>query len=614
MWSVLRSFLRIRRVGVSAAGAALILGTLLGGACESQAQALTPAEAPAQATAGSQVVHHYEYVFQPGAMYVYDMDDEQKLVQEVTGMHDTENEGLRGVIVDPATGTLYMSHGGDGPGTEEPGHESDGSLLAYDLVTEKVLWNVSYPFPVDSGAISPDGTKIYMPTGENDRSGVWNVLDASNGEPIGSIQTGASGAHNTIVSLDGKYVYLGSRNGNYLDVASAATDKVVREIGPLAGGVRPFTVNGTDTLAYTTATGFLGFQVSSIATGKVLYTMEFPGLTPEFPYSPPSHGITLTPNEQQLYVMDAVHETVHVFNVSHVPASAPVQIAEIKLSSMGGEEEPCAYDCSKVGWLQASRDGRFVYVGDSGDVIDTETLKIVKTLPPLAQTREMLEIDWADGVPVATTSRYGLGYVTSLSEPPKEEIPGKSPSEEPAGEPPAREPIDEQPANEPHNEQPYPAATGSPSAPLGVTKQSPSPSVAVTLVGSRQDDAIAQIKDLRIDPAVFRGGDRGVRLSYGDSLPARATFTVLRAVVGVEDGHRCVKRLRSVGARSGRRCVLYLPVASFTHNDQAATNSFDFGSSIDASRLSPGLYRLRVMPWFDGRLGVRRVVSFRVVG
>ena len=124
-----------------------------------------------------------------------------------------------------------------------------------------------------------------MPSGENDTSGMWNVLSASNGELIGSIQTGAPGAHNTIVSLDGKYVFLGSRDRNYLDVASTATDKVVREIGPLVKGVRPFTVNGTNTLAYTTETEFLGFQVSSIVTGKVLYTVEFPGLLSPYPFN-----------------------------------------------------------------------------------------------------------------------------------------------------------------------------------------------------------------------------------------------------------------------------------------------------------------------------------------
>jgi len=77
---------------------------------------------------------------------------------------------------------------------------------------------------------------------------------------------------------------------------------------------------------------------------------------------------------------------------------------------MTGTEEPCTNDCERDGWLQHSRDGRYVYVGDSGDVIDTRTGKIVAFLPALRETRKMLEIDWRAGKPVATTTRSGVGY------------------------------------------------------------------------------------------------------------------------------------------------------------------------------------------------------------
>src|SRR5689334_22911867 len=53
-----------------------------------------------------------------------------------------------------------------------------------------------------------------------------------------------------------------------------------------------------------------------------------------------------------------------------------------------------AYDCAKDGWLHHSRDGQYVFVGDSGDVIDTKMRKTVTTLPPLANTRKFIEIDF----------------------------------------------------------------------------------------------------------------------------------------------------------------------------------------------------------------------------
>jgi hypothetical protein len=49
-------------------------------------------------------------------------------------------------------------------------------------------------------------------------------------------------------------------------------------------------------------------------------------------------------------------------------------------------------------------------VGDSGDVIETATQKVVTQIPNLLNTRELLEIDWAGGVPIASSGRQGIGY------------------------------------------------------------------------------------------------------------------------------------------------------------------------------------------------------------
>ena len=57
--------------------------------------------------------------------------------------------------------------------------------------------------------------------------------------------------------------------------------------------------------------------------------------------------------------------------------------------------------------------GRYVYVGDTGDVVSTSTLSVVTTLPALRNTRMLVEVDWQSGVPSATSTRFGLGRVTS---------------------------------------------------------------------------------------------------------------------------------------------------------------------------------------------------------
>lgn len=347
-------------------------------------------------------VQHLEYVFDDGLMSVYDIDRGHALVKTIS-LPQTK-AGIRGATVAPATHTLFISYGGDGGGN------GNGSVLAYDLVGERVLWTVHLNTGIDSGAISPDGSRLYMPTGENAGSGVWNVLDARTGAVIGAIQGGA-GAHNTIASRDGRYVYLGGRNHSSLDVYETATGRV-REIGPLVGGVRPFTVNGANTIAFTTATGFDGFQVSSIVSGKPLFTVSFGAVPSDFPYSAPSHGVSLSPDGRQLYVIDAVHKQVQVYDVSRVAHGvAPARLASIPVAGWSGKESPCAYDCGQDGWLQHSLDGRFVYVGDSGEVIETATRRVLTTLSTLANTRKSLEVDWQGGVPLATSGRNGVGQI-----------------------------------------------------------------------------------------------------------------------------------------------------------------------------------------------------------
>jgi DNA-binding beta-propeller fold protein YncE len=358
-------------------------------------------------------IHHYLYVFPDQAMYVYDIDHGYRVVAHV-GLPGVG--GIRGVAASPRTHALYISYGDySGPG-------SHGSLLAYDLLSDTVLWHRTYSLGVDSMAIDPSGRRIYMPDGELSPDGAWNVINARSGAVIGQIN-GGRGPHNTIVGLSGRHVYLGGHNYPYLDVASSATDRVVRRIGPLRGGVRPFTINGAETLAYTTATGFPGFQVSSIHSGRILYTA---GFGPGFGYHPtasspsaPSHGISLSPDQRELWVVDWPNSYVHVFDVSGVPSRPPKRIADIRLPHpFTGQEAGCFADCLREGWLLHSRSGCYIYVGDSGDVIDTATRRAVAFLQPLRDSRKFLEIDWRGGKPVSTTTRSGLGYVRRGSLPP----------------------------------------------------------------------------------------------------------------------------------------------------------------------------------------------------
>jgi hypothetical protein len=233
---------------------------------------------------------------------------------------------------------------------------------------------------------------------------------------MASIDSGGAGPHNTVVSPDGARVYLGPRHTNYLVVATTKANRIIRKLGPVrgAGGIRPFTINGAQSLAFITLTGFLGFQVGDISTGKILYTVEVRGFpTTRRAASAPSHGISLSPDEREIYIVDSINSYVHVFDVTGLPGLAPRQVADIPLVGMlSGNQPDCAYDCRKAGWLHHSRDGRYVFVGDSGDVIDTRQRKTAMRLPALANSRMDIEIDFEDGAPLpkwAMNNRSSIG-------------------------------------------------------------------------------------------------------------------------------------------------------------------------------------------------------------
>jgi DNA-binding beta-propeller fold protein YncE len=370
--------------------------------------AFLPFAIPSPAQAGH--MHRYEYVFPDNSIYVYDMDNGGALVKHVSV---PTSAGVRGAAASAVTGMLYISYGSN--------RGSGGSMLKYNLMTDEVVWAKHYPFGVDSMSISPDGNTIYMPTGERNSGGIWEIIDAKSGNVAASIDSGGIGPHNTVVSPDGSRVYLGPRLTNYLVVASTRTNRVIRRIGPVGGigGIRPFTINGAQNLAFITVSGFLGFQVGDISTGRILYTVPVQGFpTKGGAPSAPSHGISLSPDEKEVYIIDSISNYVHVFDVTGLPGLAPRQVADIHLrGAMSHNESPCAYNCIKYGWLHHSRDGRYVFVGDSGDVIDTSRRKTAMTLPAMANSRTEIEIDFEDGAPLPTwamNNRSSIGGYAHL--------------------------------------------------------------------------------------------------------------------------------------------------------------------------------------------------------
>jgi hypothetical protein len=376
------------------------------------------------------------YIAQDRAVHVYD-ENTWKLVRTISL---AQIHGVRGIDISRGGDSmLYISYEND---LTQPGW-----VLKYDLVNNRVVWNKRFPNGIDQFSLSRDGTKMYMPA-QALSNGEWTVHDTSDGGQIGIVAAGGGQhQHNTVTSISGAHVYLGNEIDDHLTQIDADTFHITKRIGPLSYALRPMTINGRETLAFTTATDRLGFQVSDIASGQVLYTVSMedgggqgqPVLAGQngaacaharpvrlilrllgrseaaacgsgWQSDAVSHGISLRPDERELYVLDGPNARVHVFDITGLPATAPREIAAIPVHTLDGVEANCSLSCTKDGWLTNSTDGRYVFVGDSGDVISTATHSVVEHLPELLDSRHFAEGVWRNGK-VVDSARFGVGRV-----------------------------------------------------------------------------------------------------------------------------------------------------------------------------------------------------------
>jgi DNA-binding beta-propeller fold protein YncE len=333
----------------------------------------------------------FSYVIVDGGFRVYDIEDSYRRVQSVR-LPDSDDLVIpRGVAGDADADRLYASYLGTDGG--------DGHLVAYNLRRNRVIWHKR--LPIDSFALTTDGRKIYMPCGEGREScDYWTVLDARTGDELSRIAMHES-PHNTIASLDGDRVYLASSHHDQLAVVDPKTDRIVDWVGPFRDSIRPFTITRDRSLAFVTVDFLSGFEVANLETGAKLFTVEvegFPVAPGEFPTLPvtQSHGIALTPDEQEVWVADDVHNHVHVYDVRGVPNVPSRQIADIPLA-----------DSPK--WINFTRDGRHAHIS-TGEIVDRRTRRIVALVEP---SRHFVQIDWEGGQPARAYSRYGLGYGAS---------------------------------------------------------------------------------------------------------------------------------------------------------------------------------------------------------
>ncbi len=318
-------------------------------------------------------------------LLVFDIDHGHKFLKRIptAGLNpDGKPDNVKGVCASAATGRIYV-------GTTK-------TMTSLDLVSEKILWERSYEGGCDRMAIAPDGRTIYLPSFEKDH---WNIVEALEGSVLAKIEP-KSGSHNTIYGLDGSHAYLAGLKSPLLTVADTSKHRAEKTVGPFSAPIRPFTVNGRQTRCFVTINGLLGFEIGDLTTGRKLHRVEVEGYKtgPVKRHGCPSHGIGLTPDEKELWVVDAFNQRVHIFNATVMP---PKQVASLKV-----REEP--------GWITFSIDGKYAYPS-TGEVFDVATRQIVATLADEqgrpVMSEKMVEVDFEDGKPLRTGDQFGLGRV-----------------------------------------------------------------------------------------------------------------------------------------------------------------------------------------------------------
>jgi hypothetical protein len=314
---------------------------------------------------------------------VFDIDAGHRFVKRIpTPDSDPARKpsNVKGVCASARTGLLYVS--------------TLTHLTCLDLRTEKVLWERPYEGGCDRMSLSPDGKVLYLPSLE---AAHWHVVDALSGGIIKKLVVNSK-AHNTVYGSDGKRVYLAGLGSPYLNVAETQDHTLLPPVGPFSAAIRPFTVNRAQTLAFVNVNDLLGFEVGDLRTRKALHRVEVAG----FPKGPvkrhgcPSHGVGLTPDEKELWVVDAFNQRVHIFDATRMP---PVQRDSIVL-----REQP--------GWVTFTLKGDYAYPS-TGDVIETKMRRIVTGLTDetgrAVGSEKMLEIQWEGDRPVRNGDQFGIG-------------------------------------------------------------------------------------------------------------------------------------------------------------------------------------------------------------
>ncbi len=283
-----------------------------------------------------------------------------------------------------------------------------GRLGAFDLGTDKKVWENSYDGPCcERPEVTPDGKTLVV---GSDLKDFWYVIDAQTGALKGKIHAPKSNfAHNMGLSADGKTVFM-APNGVTMTVGDVASREAIKTI-TFSDHIRPFVINHDATRVYANLNNLLGFEIADVKTGKVIKRIEAPAEMWKakwgdlnqhfFGHGCPSHGIALTPDESEIWVVDDINYGVLVYdNTGEWPA--------LKMTFP---------TTASADWITMGIGGQYAFLS-SGDVVDVKTKKIVAQMKDeygkQMHSEKLLEMEFSNGKLMRTVSQFGEGIPSAV--------------------------------------------------------------------------------------------------------------------------------------------------------------------------------------------------------
>jgi YVTN family beta-propeller protein len=242
-----------------------------------------------------------------------------------------------------------------------------GKVFALDTANDKVIWSTFVEGSPHHLAVSPDGTRLYVP--------LYNryyllVLDARSGQVIDRWHT-SLGNHSLKITKDGTKLFVGNMSNNVIWEYDTRTGRILKRFA--AGeAVRPLQLDADETHLIYQLSRFHGFKVREIATGVVNKTVDLPRLPAgvEIPDSYPytvDHGLAITPDNTMLLAAGSIAGYVAVYGLPDFKLLGTITVGE----------DP--------NWIAVRGDSKVAFVSNrasnSLSVLDLTKLKEIRQIP-----------------------------------------------------------------------------------------------------------------------------------------------------------------------------------------------------------------------------------------